>query len=274
MPTILKTIINFISKKEVYGVIVTCSIAYFVYKTLSLVLEISITKGKDAYEKKKRKTIVRLLNNIIKYLTLIIAFIIILSLYGVNVKAMVAGLGITATILGLALQDTFKDIINGINIILENYFIVGDVVSYGDFSGEVIEFGLKSTKIKNASGEVKIVANRNIMEVTNISQKENAVFLTLPLPYEESVDKMEKVINNEIIPGIKAINNVIPDSVVYLGISELADSCVNYSIKFRCKRETHWQAKRDAYGTILRILEKKKISIPYPQLEVHNAKKI
>ena len=274
MPTILKTIISFFSKKEVYGVIVTCSIAYFAYKTIGLILEISITKGKDIYEKKKRKTIVRLLNNIVKYLTLIIAFIIILNLYGVNVKAMVAGLGITATILGLALQDTFKDIINGINIILENYFIVGDVVSYGDFSGEVIEFGLKSTKIKNASGEVKIVANRNIMEVTNISQKENAVFLNVPLPYEESVDKMEKIINEEIIVKLKEINNVIPDSVVYLGISELADSYVNYLIKFRCKRETHWQAKRDAYGIILRVLDKKKVNIPYPQLEVHNAKKI
>lgn len=274
MPTILKNLISFISRKEVYGVIVTCAIAYFAYKTIGLLLEVSITKGKDLYEKKKRKTIVRLLNNVIKYLTLIITFIIILSLYGVNVKAMVAGLGITATILGLALQDTFKDIINGMNIILENYFIVGDIVGYNDFTGEVIEFGLKSTKIKNANGEVMIIANRNIMEVKNISQKENAVTLTIPLPYEQSVDKMEKIINDEILPKIKEIKNVIVDSVVYLGISELADSSVNYMIKFRCKRETHWQAQRDAYGIILRVLDKKKISIPYPQLEVHNAKKI
>lgn len=274
MPTILKTLIGFISRKEVYGVIVTCAIAYFSYKTIGLIFEVSITKGKDLYEKKKRKTIVRLLNNVIKYLTLIIAFIFILSLYGVNVKAMVAGLGITATILGLALQDTFKDIINGMNIILENYFIVGDIVGYNDFTGEVIEFGLKSTKIKNAAGEVLIIANRNIMEVKNISQKENAVTLTIPLPYEQSVDKMEKLINDEILPKFKEIKNVIVDSVVYLGISELADSSVNYMIKFRCKRETHWQAKRDAYGIILRVLDKKKISIPYPQLEVHNAKKI
>lgn len=272
MPEFIKTTINFMGKKEVYGVIVTFAIAYFLYKTIGILLEVSINKGKSSYEKKKRKTITRLANNIIKYLMIILAAIVILSIYGVDVKAMVAGLGITATILGLALQDTFKDIISGVNIILENYFIVGDVVSYNTFTGEVIEFGLKSTKIKNANGEVLIVANRNIMEIKNISQKENAITIELPLPYEQPVEKMEKIITEEIIPQISDIENVMPDSAVYLGINNLADSSVNYLLKFRCKRETHWQAKRDAYGIILKTLAKHKVSIPYPQVEVHNAK--
>lgn len=270
MTKYINSIINFISKKEVYGIVVTLAVAYFVYRTITIVLEEEINKGKNPYEKKKRKTITKLFKNVIKYLMLIISFLAILSIYGVNIKGMVAGLGITATLLGLALQDTFKDIINGINIILENYYIVGDTVKYGEFTGEVIEFGLKSTKIKNFQGEVLIVANRNIMEIKNISQKEQQVTLNVPLPYEEPVEKVEKIINEEILEQIKKIENVIEGTVQYLGINELADSCIKYLIMFKCKRETQWQATRNANKIILTTLAKHKISVPYPQLEVHN----
>ncbi|HAB66692.1 MAG TPA: hypothetical protein DCE23_04930 [Firmicutes bacterium] len=272
MIEIFKTVLNIISKKEVYGIVVTLATSYFIYRTVSIILEEVINFGHNPYEKKKRKTITKLFQNIAKYLILIIAALVILSLYGVNVTSMIAGLGITATIIGLALQDTFKDIINGINIIVENYFIVGDIVEYNTFTGEVTSFGLKSTKIKSANGEVLIVANRNIMEIKNLSQESHAVMINIPLPYEEDVEKVEKVINTNILPKIKKIENVDESSVKYLGVNELAESSINYLISYKCKRETQWQAKRDANRIIITELNKKKISIPYPQLEVHYEK--
>lgn len=272
MINFFKVILNIITKKEVYGVVVTFAIAYFIYRTTSIILEEVINYGKNNYEKKKRKTITKLFQNITKYLILIIAVLTILSIYGINVGGMVAGLGITATIIGLALQDTFKDIINGINIIVENYFIVGDIVEYNTFTGEVISFGLKSTKIKNYKGEVKIVANRNIMEIKNLSQEAQAIQINIPLPYEEDVEKMEHIIKSGILPKIAKIENVDPKSPEYLGINELANSSINYLISYKCKRETQWQAKRDANRIIIMELNKNKVSVPYPQLEVHNEK--
>ncbi len=272
MISFLKVILNIITKKEVYGVVVTLAIAYFVYRTTSIILEDVINYGKNNYEKKKRKTITKLFQNIAKYLILIIAALAILSIYGVNVGGMIAGLGVTATIIGLALQDTFKDIINGINIIVENYFIVGDIVEYNNFTGEVISFGLKSTKIKNAKGEVKIVANRNIMEIKNLSQESQSILINIPLPYEEDIEKMENIIKKDILPKISKIDNVDPKSPTYLGINELAESCINYLISYKCGRETQWQAKRDANRIIIMELNKNKVSVPYPQLEVHNEK--
>lgn len=268
----LKILLNVITKKEVYGVVITFAIAYFVYRTATIILEEVINYGKNNYEKKKRKTITKLFQNVTKYLILLIAILTILSIYGINVAGMIAGLGITATIIGLALQDTFKDIINGINIIAENYFIVGDYIEYNGFTGEVIEFGLKSTKIKNANGEVKIVANRNIMEIKNLSQESQAILINIPLPYEEDVAKMEEIITKNILPKVKLIENVNPESVEYLGINELSDSCIKYLIKYECERETQWQAKRDANRIIITELSKKHVNIPYPQLEVHNEK--
>ena len=65
---------------------------------------------------------------------------------------------------------------------------------------------------------------------------------------------------------------MLPDSVKYLGVNELAESCINYLIMFRCKRDTQWQAKRDVNRIIITELNKAKVSVPYPQLEVHYEK--
>ena len=241
MLSILKAILDFVTKKEIYGVVIIVAFSYFFYCTITIILEEILNRGKSSYEKKKRNTITKLFKNIIKYLIIIIACLSLLSLYGVNVKGMLAGLGIAGTIIGLALQDTFKDVIGGITIILENYFIVGDIVRYNTFSGEVIEFGLKSTKIKNVNGEVLIVANRNIYEIVNLSQSTQLVQLELCVAYEENVDKVEKVIQENILPMFEKIENVTKESAAYLGINALADSCVKYLVQFKCGREKQWQ---------------------------------
>lgn len=272
MIDILLSIVNFVIKKQVYGPIITIILACVFYKIISSFIRKIIPTGKDSYEMKKRKTITDLFVNITKYIILIFSALVIMSIFGINVKGLIAGLGITATILGLALQDTFKDIINGISIILENYFIIGDTVVYNGFTGEVIEYGLKTTKIKNINGETLIVANRNIMEIKNISQKDPSVILKFALTYEEDIDKVENVIINDIIPEIANLKDVIEDSCQYMGIADLADSSVNYQLMFKCKRESHWQAKRDANKIALSIFKKNKIKFAYPHMEVSNGK--
>ena len=213
MIDILKGILNILTKKEVYGVIVTIAISYFLYRTATIVLNEIMNYGKNHYERKKRKTVTNLFQNIIKYIILIFAVLAIFSIYGINIGGIVASLGIAATVIGLALQDTFKDIINGISIITENYFIVGDIVQYKTFTGEVIEFGLKSTKIKNQNGEVMVIANRNILELVNLSQKEQVVSIDIAIANTVDSKQVEKVIEKKILPRFETIKFVNKNSI-------------------------------------------------------------
>ena len=57
-----------------------------------------------------------------------------------------------------------------------------------------------------------------------------------------------------------------------MGIADLADSSVNYQIMFRCKKESHWQARRDANKKALKIFKSNKIEFAYPHMEVSNGK--
>ena len=269
---LINKVTSFLSKKEVYSALFTIIIAIIIYEITCYILTKSINRGKSLFEIKKRRTITNLFKNISKFVIIIIAILTILTIYGFNIKTFVAGLGITATIIGLALQDTFKDIISGISIILQSFFVVGDTVDYNGFTGEIIDFNLKCTKIMNFKNEVLVVSNRNIMEIKNLSEREQKVWLEIPISYEEDLEKVEKVIKERILPRIEEHEFAIENSCNYLGVGELADSSVKCMINFGCKREKHWQVRRAAYKIVLEEFKKAKISIPYPQLEVHNEK--
>ena len=197
----------------------------------------------------------------------ILAILNILSIYGVNTGSILAGLGVIGAVIGLAFQDLLKDIIGGVNIILDNYYVVGDLITFNGFTGTVIEFGLKSTKIQNAKGEVLIIANRNVDSVVNLSQKKTVVLLTIPTAYECDHKKVEKVLN-------KVLSKLEKDSEVeeteYLGIDALESSAINYLIKFKCKQGSQFALKRLALKLVKEAYEENDLKIPYDQIEVHN----
>ena len=177
--TFIENILDFVLTKKVIGTLLTIIIAIILVKIFKNVVSKILIKGKTDYEAKRRKTIIELIGSIFKYIIYIIAGLIILDFYGVNTKSLIASIGVAGAVLGLALQDTLKDFISGISLILENYLAVGDTVTYNDFTGEVIELGLRVTKIKKASGEVMVIANRNIDTIVNLSQKKANLYLEI-----------------------------------------------------------------------------------------------
>ena len=86
----------------------------------------------------RRQTYLALTLNFARGLLALLALILVLQIHGVNVSSLVAGLGIIGAIVGLALQDMLKDVIMGMNILTGEYFAVGDVVKYGEVTGEVV----------------------------------------------------------------------------------------------------------------------------------------
>ena len=136
-------------------------IGFIIYKLLKkLVNNILLKAPKMKKQHQQRANTIRIvILNIIKYSIMVIVLLAILANFGINVRSIVAGLGITTAILGLAFQDLAKDLIAGITIITENQFEVGDTIEYDGFMGEVIFLGLKTTRIKDYRGAVKIIAN-------------------------------------------------------------------------------------------------------------------
>ncbi len=265
---LFQTILQLITKKEIIGPVLIVIFGLLIIAIITNATRKLIHKGKRGFEEKRRTTIIELINNIIKYFIYIIMIIFILNIYGVDTRSIIASLGVAGVILGFALQSTVEDFVSGIAMIMDNYFVVGDTVMYNGFTGEVIEMGLKSTKIKKANGEVYIIANRNINAIINLSQQKAKLFIEIPTAYEESHKKVEKILT-KVVKEAQKFPNVTEESA-YLGIDSMQDSAIHYLIVIVCKQDTQWQTKRDVLKLIKEAYEKENIKIPYPQIEVHN----
>lgn len=268
----LEKAIDVIMTKQIIGTAMVIVVTFLLISLFNKGIEKILIKGKTAFEVKRRKTIVKLFQSIFKYVLIIIAILIILDFYGVDTKSLIASLGVAGVVLGLALQDTVKDLISGTMLIMENYLAVGDTVTYNDFTGEVIELGLRTTKIKGFDGEVMIVANRNIDTIINASQKKAQLYLDIPTAYEEKTLKVEKVLTEVVKQAIED-KVALPDSA-YLGVNGFESSQVNYLIYILCNQDDRYKVKREILKRVKDAYEKKNIKIPYEQIEVHHGKDI
>lgn len=267
-----KTILKILSTRQVYGTLIVIAVTLILYKITNILIDKINIKGKDELDIKRRKTIIDLFRNIIKYILFIFMALVLLNLYGVNTTSVIAGLGVAGVVIGFALQEALKDIINGISIIFDNYFVVGDIVEFDGFTGTVIELGLKTTKIKKLTGEVLIIANRNIDRIINISKEKATIELKIPTAYEEEYEKVEQVLLNTINEAKNKYKEIT--KAEFLGIDNLKDSSVDYLVRITCIRETQWDIKRAVLKDIKLAYDKNNIKIPYNQLEVHNGAKL
>ena len=266
----MKDFIEVLKESELLKSMCIVLVALVLYTIIKVLIRCFIKGAKTTFEKKRRNTIIKLLENIFKYLIFIFAILFILEVYGVNTKSLIAGIGVAGVVLCLALQDFLKDLISGLSIMLDNYFVIGDIVEYEGFTGEVVEFGLKSTKIQAYSGETFSIANRNIDKIKNLSQKTSNLFIKVPTAYEEKEEKVKKALEEAVKEIIKRTD--ADEASEYLGIDELSESSIIYMVKIHCSQDKRINVKRESLAIIKEIYDKNKIKIPYNQIEVHNAK--
>lgn len=257
-------IVNNILSNNIVKSVIVVVVSLVIYRIISRALLRSENKRGKRKIGQKDKTYIKLIRNFMKYAFFIIVVFAILQINGIDVSSMVAGVGVLSIIIGFIVQDAFKDIIRGIDIISDNYFGVGDVVKYGDIEGKVLMVGLKTTKIQDIKTlNVVSIANRNIEQVEIVS---NELFIDIPMPYEVKVDKAEQVIN-DILKEISKDERI--ETYLYRGVNKFAESNIDYLISVKCNPIDKLAVRRDVLRIILVILSKYKINIPYQQIDIH-----
>ena len=245
--------------------LLTLVIGIALYATMThLFLKRLDRKDRKIFRGKKSDTYVKLFISINRYVFFIILILIILKINGVNITAMVTGVGILGIIFGFAIQDALKDVIKGVDIMADSYYHVGDVIRVGEYTGRVLAIGIKTTKLEDVyEKNVISISNRNIEKVEVLSHMIN---IDIPLPYELKKEAAEAVIG-KILSEIRELKKV--ENAEYRGVNEFAESSVKYQIKVYCPPTEKVQIRRDALSTILRCLEEEDIHIPFNQLDVH-----
>ena len=123
--------------------------------------------------------------------------------------------------------------------------------------------GLKSTRIQDLDNDnIITIANRNIEEVEIVS---HILLINVPMSYELPLSKAEKTIDN-IMDAIKKLENV--EDCIYTGVYNLNESSISYRLKIKCNPE--YRLKTIILRTVLDVMEKDGVQVPYNQLDIHN----
>ena len=172
--------------------------------THAIAKSISLSRQTEA----RKKTIVKLLHNIMSY-TLYFFFVSwVLSILGVPVSSLLAGAGLAGVALGLGAQGFLTDVVNGFFILLENQFEVGDSVVIGSVEGNISSVGIRTTQIRGFDGTLHFIPNRNITIVSNKSRGDMRVQIDIPIYAHTDLAKVSniiKTINKEQLPAFPEI---------------------------------------------------------------------
>lgn len=239
---------------------------WFVTYTVRMLLSALLPKIK------KGGAIVNLLCSFIKYLAALVIVFMILSAWGVNTTALLAGIGILSLIVGLGAQPLIEDIIAGLFIVFEKTFDVGDIIVVDGFRGVVKEIGIRTTKIEDAGGDVKVMNNSDLRTIINMTNELSLAICDVDIEYSESLERVETVIKDNL-SQIRRNVPAIQDGPHYMGVQELGTSGVKIRLVAECHESTLFQTERDLNRQIKLVFDKNGINIPFTQVVVHEAKK-
>lgn len=257
---------TFVSLKSHVPVIVNCLIyIVIVYAVCRLVRLIFSAKMKKS---NRTKTVFSLLDGFVKYACAIAIIILVLKACGVDTTALVASVGVLTLVVGLGAQPLIADIIAGIFIIFEDEYHVGEIVTINDFRGTVMEIGIRSTKLIDAAGNIKIINNSAIGDVINLSRELSLAIVDCDFPYDVPVELVEGLLK-ENFPKMAENIPAIKEGPFYKGVSMYKDSNVTIKIVAKCLEDDRFQVERDLNREYRKVILENGIDIAYPQVVIN-----
>lgn len=217
---------------------------------------------------RREETLAKLLDNTITYVVYFIAFMMVLSVFGINVEALIAGAGVVGLAVGFGAQSLVKDVISGFFIIFEDQFSVGDHIRVGEFEGNVEAIGLRTTKIKSWTGEVHILPNGSITQVTNFSINNSIAVIDIAIAYGEDIEKAQKVIEEALTKMPNEYEELV-DTPQLLGIQSMGQAEVVLRIIAETLPMQHSTVARMIRKDIKVILDDNGIKVPAPKFVMY-----
>jgi len=217
----------------------------------------------------RAKTMITVLSSLLKYAFVLIGVCWGLSILGVNVSTIFASVGVLALIIGFGAESLVSDLVTGAFILFENQYNVGDIVELDGYRGTVDFIGIRTTGIRDAGDNVKIINNSDIKNIVNRSERGSVAVTTVGISYALDLEEVEKQIPG-ILEDIKASNpDIFIGNVSYLGVDELADSSVVMKFIANVDESNIFKGRRLLNRELKVRFDRAGIEIAYPQMDVH-----
>ena len=202
---------------------------------------------------RKGRTISALITDGLRYLALFICLFKILGYFGVDIRTMLASVGLVGLAISLAARDMLSDVIAGITILATGMYQVGDIIEISGFQGEVVNIGIRRTEVLGSGGNVKSYRNSQIDDIVNYSRMNSRYMMLVTIPNTYPVEEIEKLLNREL-PDVGRKYKKILSGPRYSGIDSFTSEATTYIITTECSREDYSDVVRTVNRELRLIL--------------------
>lgn len=250
---------------KILSIILILLIARIMISIVYRLVDRTINNRRLHFKNEARSTTIGgIIKKIVKYVLFFIAVIISLELVGIKTGSILATAGIGGLAISFGAQSLVKDIITGFFIIMEEQYNVGDHVKILDYEGYVEEVGIRVTKVRGFAGDLYIIPNGAIQDVSNMTRGSMRSWVDITISYDDDIDKALRVLN-KVCDEIKENNSNIVEGPTVLGVTELGDFYVKISIIAKTISGFQWSVEREIRKMAKERLEESEITIPYPR---------
>lgn len=202
---------------------------------------------------------------LVTFLVGLATFLLSFAPLNVDWWALITGAGFITAAIGLAAQDLLKDMVAGVNIVIEDQFGVGDLIRVAGAEGRVEAFTMRVTRIRDVEGSLITIPNSSLRMVTNLSNTWSQVDMKLTVGYETDVRKALEVIGQEARQLLADWPDKVAEPPEILGLDQLGDNGLVIRMTVRTFPLMQFPVRRELLLRIKERFDKEGIDIPYPQ---------
>ncbi len=222
---------------------------------------------------KRASTIIHVVERTAGVAVLLIGIITILNEVGVNITAIVTGLGITGLALALGAQALVKDAINGIFLLAEDQYRTGDVVRIAGVTGTVESISLRRTIIRDEDGVVHSVPNGSIDVVSNYTRDFARINVKVQVAYGEDLSRVNDLITRvgKELVGSSPYRELILDAPAPGHVESVGDTGVTVAVTARAKPSARWDVAAELRRRLAEAFVKEGVRVPFASVSADKA---
>ena len=253
-------------------VLVISWVAFMLAKVVSnRLVQFAIRQNDDIEFQKRTNTLGAIVRYVATFAIIAITVIMILKEFGIEIGPILAAAGIVGLAVGFGAQSLVKDVISGFFILLEDQIRVGDVVNIAGKGGTVEKVDLRTTILRDLSGNVHYVPNGHIDVVTNMTKEYSRYVFDIGIAYRENVDEVIEIIKSidEEMRNDPEFKEDIIEPVEILGLDQFADSSIIVKARTTTLPVKQWRVGREFNKRLKKKFDELGIEIPFPHVTIY-----
>lgn len=243
-------------------------ILFYAVKALAAAVDLYLT---DSNVHNKEQTARHFLGGLVKGTLWVLAILLLLSNFGINVSSLIAGLGIGGIAIAFALQNILTDLFSSFAIYFDKPFVAGDFIKVGKQLGVVERVGIKTTRLRALQGEEIVISNRELTSVRiqnfhTMSERRVEIFVGIEYDTPRSV---VATLPTKIRSRMDALSGVRVDRVHFASFGE---SALNFDIVYYVPSgdyTAYMDRQQEINLEIMKLFEEEKVAFAFPTRTVH-----